>query len=264
MVMPADTPQVQDAVEVTQPVEPVEAEATLEEGVGDIQVFGGDTEEPVAEDTTEVTPSPSPEPVVAPVVETPPPAPAPVSEADREREEALKELQTRKEADTQRAWEQQVVRRAKAMEQQMSEQGYLPEQAKAQARQFVQNEQKFRQKDKESADMLGYVQGKQAAAIHFMKEHGLADEQMLSDFMALQQTNSPADMEREAARMKRERALVAENARLRQGRVAPQTFDNSQGSAEVTTNQDRLLQAYLNGDRSDAAVKAARAITFGA
>ena len=86
----------------------------------------------------------------------------------------------------------------------------------------------------------------------------------LADFMALQQAQSPADMEREAARMKRERALVAENARLRQGRVAPQTFDNSQGSAEVTTNQDRLLQAYRRGDRSTAASEAAKKVSFGA
>ena len=70
-------------------------------------------------------------------------------------------------------------------------------------------------------------------------------------------------MEKEANRMKRERALLAENARLKQGRVAPQTFDNSQGSAEVTTNQDRLLEAYINGDRSEAAVKAARFLTLG-
>ena len=145
----------------------------------------------------------------------------------------------------------------------MTDQGYLPEQAKAQARQFVQQEQRFRKQEKESADMVGYVQGKQAAAIHFMKQHKLADEQMLADLMALQQAHTPADMEREAARMKRERALVAENARLRQGRVAPQTFDNSQGSAEVTSNQDRLLQAYLNGDRSEAALQAAKRLALG-
>ena len=70
-------------------------------------------------------------------------------------------------------------------------------------------------------------------------------------------------MEKEAKRMKRERALIAENTRLKQGRVAPQTFDNSQGSAEVTTNQDRLLEAYINGDRSEAAVKAAKFLTLG-
>ena len=261
MVMPTDVPQTEAPAEVADQVTP--AVENADEPIADIQVFGGEGEAPVGEAAPEAVSPPSPEPAPAPAVE-PPLAPAPVSEADREREEALRELQTRRESEVQRTWEQQVVRKAKALEQQLSESGYLPEQAKAQARQFVQHEQRFRQKDKEAADVVGYVQGKQAAAIHFMKQHGLADAQMLADFMALQQAQSPADMEREAARMKRERALVAENARLRQGRVAPQTFDNSQGSAEVTTNQDRLLQAYMRGDRSAAATQAARSITFGA
>ena len=262
MVMPTDAPQVEAPTEVVE--QPTPTVENADTPIADIQVFGDVADAPVEQAATEAVapPSPAPEPVAEPVVETPS-APAPVSEADREREEALKELQTRREAEVQRTWEQQVVRKAKAMEQQMTDQGYLPEQAKAQARQFVQQEQRFRKQEKESADMVGYVQGKQAAAIHFMKQHKLADEQMLADLMALQQAQTPADMEREAARMKRERALVAENARLRQGRVAPQTFDNSQGSAEVTSNQDRLLQAYLNGDRSEAALQAAKRLALG-
>ena len=71
-------------------------------------------------------------------------------------------------------------------------------------------------------------------------------------------------MDKAAKRIKEDRALRTENAQLKQGRVAPQTFDNSQGSAEVSTNDDRLLDAYLAGDRSDAAVRAARKLTFGA
>jgi hypothetical protein len=70
-------------------------------------------------------------------------------------------------------------------------------------------------------------------------------------------------MEHEARRIQQHRNQAAEIARLKQGRVAPQTFDNSQGSAEVTTNQDRLLEAYINGDRSEAAVKAAKFLTLG-
>ena len=111
--------------------------------------------------------------------------------------------------------------------------------------------------------MVGFVEGRHAAAQHFLKKYGLANQQMLDDYVALQSANTPEEMEKEAKRMKRERALIAENTRLKQGRVAPQTFDNSQGSAEVTTNQDRLLEAYINGDRSEAAVKAARFLTLG-
>ena len=257
MVMPTDEPQTEAPAEVVDQVTPEVENA--DEPIADIQVFGGGDDAPVEDAAPAAVAPPSP----VPAVEAPQ-APAPVSEDDRQREEALKELQTRREAEVQRTWEQQVVRKAKAMEQQLSESGYLPEQAKAQARQFVQQEKRFRQKEKEADDMVTYVSAKQAAAIYYLKQHGLADEQMLSDFMALQQAQSPSDMEREAARMKRERALVSENARLRQGRVAPQTFDNSQGSAEVTTNQDRLVQAYMRGDRSTAATQAAKKISFGA
>ena len=96
-----------------------------------------------------------------------------------------------------------------------------------------------------------------------MKQHGLANKQMLQDFAALQSAQTPDEMDREAKRMKRERELIAENARLKQGRVSPQSFDNSQGAAEVTSNQDRLLEAYINGDRSEAAVKAAKRVATG-
>ena len=139
----------------------------------------------------------------------------------------------------------------------------MPEQARDQAKRYVQQEQKFRKQEEESANMVGYVQGRQSAAVHFMKKHGLANRQMLDDLMALQQTNSPAEMEKEAQRMKNDRALRAENARLKQGRVAPQAFDNSQGAAEASSNDNRLLDAYNSGDRSEAAIRAARRLALG-
>ena len=178
-------------------------------------------------------------------------------------QQEINELYERRSAEQEQTWKDKVGRVAKAYEQQLSESGYLPEQARDQARRYIQQEQKFKKLEEENSNMLGYVQGKQAAAIHFMKQHGLADKQMLDDFTALQATNSPQEMEKEVKRMKRERELIAENARLKQGRVPPQTFDNSQGAAEATSNQDRLLDAYINGDRSEAAVKAAKRLAMG-
>ena len=188
-----------------------------------------------------------------------PPSPA----APRIDQQALQELQQRRSAEQERAWRDQVGRQARGYEQKLQEAGYMPEQARDQARRYVQQEQKFRKQDEEAANMIGYVQGRQSAAVHFMKKHGLANKQMLDDLMALQQTNSPAEMEKEAQRMKNDRALRAENARLKQGRVAPQAFDNSQGAAEASSNDNRLLDAYNNGDRSDAAIRAARRLALG-
>jgi hypothetical protein len=178
-------------------------------------------------------------------------------------QKALEELQQRRTAEQERTWREQVGRQARSYEQKLQEAGYMPDQARDQARRYVQQEQKFRKQDEEAAKMIGHIQGRQAAAVHFLKKHGLADKQMLADLMALQQANSPAEMEKEAQRMKNDRALRAENARLKQGRVAPQAFDNSQGAAEASSNDNRLLDAYNNGDRSEAAIRAARRLALG-
>ena len=148
---------------------------------------------------------------------------------------------------------------ARQYEQGLSQQGYSPAMARDQARRYVQQEQKFRQQDTESAQMLGFIEGRQMAAIHFLQKHGLASTQMLNDLRALQQTGTPAEMEKEARRMKEDRALRSENARLKQGQVPAQTFDNSQGSAQASSSSDqRLMDAYINGDRSQAAVDAVK------
>ena len=253
MVMPTEQQVADESVEIIEPVdtgedggqEPApesgEAEATPQE-----EAPAPTTAETTATETQDSAPQ-----------QTPPPPP----QVDQR---AINELQQRRVADQQREWREKVTRTAQGYERQLQEAGYMPEQARDQARRYVAQEQKFRKQENEAAEMIGYVQGKQAAAIHFMKQQGLANQQMIEDFMALQMANTPAEMEREAKRMKRERGLVAENARLKQGRVPPQTFDNSQGAAEATSNHDRLLEAYNNGDRSEAAVKAARRMAFGA
>ena len=253
MVMPTEQQVADESVEIIEPVDTGEdggqepasegeaAEATPQEGAP-----APTTAETIATETQDSAPQ-----------QTPPPPP----QVDQR---AINELQQRRVADQQREWREKVTRTAQGYERQLQEAGYLPEQARDQARRYVAQEQKFRKQENEAAEMIGYVQGKQAAAIHFMKQQGLANQQMIEDFMALQMANTPAEMEREAKRMKRERGLIAENARLKQGRVPPQTFDNSQGAAEATSNQDRLLEAYNNGDRSEAAVRAARRMAFGA
>ena len=253
------------------PTEPQVVEEVVEEQEADtpeIEAIG--TEESTDGEATEA-PEGSPSgdaPVVTDVEPSEPqavqrPAQKLVAQVDEQTTQAIKELQERKDADVKREWEQAVGQKARSYERQLTDAGYMPEQSRDQARRYIQQEQKFRKQEKETSDMLGYVEGRQAAAVHYMKKHGLANQQMLDDLIALQRTASPDAMEKEANRMKRERALIAENARLKQGRVAPQTFDNSQGSAEVTTNLDKLLERYINGDRSEAAVKAARFLTLG-
>jgi hypothetical protein len=247
-------------VMATEPREPDESAGIVEPAIAEEEIPVEEPEAVESVPTGEVEAAPS-EAIdgSADTIAAPPPPPA----APQVDQGAIQELQQRRSAEQERTWRDQVGRQARAYEQQLQEAGYMPEQARDQARRYVQQEQKFKQQENESANIVGYVQGRQSAAVHFMKKHGLANRQMLDDLMALQQTNNPAEMEKEAQRMKNDRALRAENARLKQGRVAPQTFDNSQGSAEATSNQDRLLDAYIAGDRSDAAVKAAQRLSMG-
>ena len=255
MVMPTEPQEIEEGVQQELEINSPETEtivSEIQEPTEDATVEA--PEGTLSGDATVVTDVKPSEPVVPQ---------QPVAQIDVQTQQAINELQQRREADIKREWEQAVGQKARSYERQLNDAGYMPEQSRDQARRYIQQEQKFRKQEKETSDMLGYVEGRQAAAVHYMKKHGLANQQMLDDLIALQRTTSPDDMEKEANRMKRERALLAENARLKQGRVAPQTFDNSQGSAEVTTNQDRLLEAYINGDRSEAAVKAARFLTLG-
>ena len=128
---------------------------------------------------------------------------------------------------------------------------------------MVRQEQQAIQSQQQTHDAMGTLEGRQMATLHFMEQYGLADKNTIDTIKMLYQTQRPDQMEREAARLKADRAKDAELAQLRQGQVQPQTFDNSQGSAEASTSEDRLINAYLNGDRSEAAVKAARNLTFG-
>ena len=242
-------------------IEPVVSEG---DGVTGEEEFTGTLEE---EDTTSFgAMATRAEDTAAPRVasEPPPPEPEAVSQTDQRASQELQELQRRRADEKQREWREQVGRQARSYQQQLEDAGYMPEQAKDQARQYIRQEQRFQKQEEETANMVGFLQGRQAAAVHYMKKHGLADQQMLADFIAIQQANTPAEMEKEVRRIRSDRDLRAENARLKQGRVPPQTFDNSQGAAEVSSNDDRLLDAYNNGDRSEAAVRAARRLALGA
>ena len=248
-------------VTATEPREPDESVDIVEPAISEEEIPAEEPEATESEPTGEVEASPA-EAMNGPVdtAAAPPPPPPATPQVDQR---AIQELQQHRATEQERTWRDQVGRQARSYEQQLQEAGYMPEQARDQAKRYVQQEQKFRKQEEESANMVGYVQGRQSAAVHFMKKHGLANKQMLDDLMALQQTNSPAEMEKEAQRMKNDRALRAENARLKQGRVAPQAFDNSQGAAEASSNDNRLLDAYNSGDRSEAAVRAARRLALG-
>ena len=184
--------------------------------------------------------------------------PAPVSEQDPNIQSQIEELQRMKQVDAQKQWEQQIYRQAQSIERRAQEQGHDPQSARELAKQHVTSQKQLRDQQDQSLNLVRNVEGRREAALHFLEKHKLADKRMLEDFRALSNFNTPQDMEREAMRIAQLRQQAAEIARLKQGQVPPQAFDNSQGAAEPTSNQDRLLQEYIAGERSEAHQAAAR------
>jgi hypothetical protein len=256
--------------------------AEQEERVGEapdvVDVGFGNTEQETSETTpTDGTPTEWDEGVVAPTAqeapmeqatpasreapaEAPAPAPPPLPE-DAQRQ--ISELHRMREANAQKEWEGQTLRKARALEQRAQEQGSDPHSSRQMARQYISHQRDIKDRDRKSGELIGFVEGRQNAALHFAQKHKLLSRQAVDDLGALVQSRSPQEMDLEARRISHARNQDAEISRLKQGQVAPQTFDNSQGSAEATSNSTRLLDAYLAGDRSQAAIAAARKLTLG-
>ena len=238
--------------------EPIEPEAPVApEAPGD-EDSPSPEEQPVAPGTEDAPP--------VPVEASQPPAQSPqaqVQEPAPDIQAQLRELNNMRQVNAQKEWEQKTIREAQAIERRMAEQGVDPQSARQVARQHLNSQKTLRDQEGKALSLIEEVEGKHNAALHMLNKHGLANKQTLDDLKTLLAFNTPDSMEREAQRMSQFRKQAAEITRLKQGQVAPQTFDNSQGAAEATSNDGRLLDAYNNGDRSEAAVRAARRFAFG-
>ena len=253
----------------SQPVQLVE-----EQEVPPIEDFGEvDVNAPVEEEIPDTSAPETEAPSIEsdggdiPPADIPPPAPPAEARASRAAGDAnaaeIAELYKMREANAQKEWEQQTLRQAQAIERRANQQGVDPQASRQMARQYVGHQKELKDQESKAVNLVGFVEGRNRAVMHFANKYKLLPKQVMEDLQSLSQFRSPQEMEHEARRIQQHRNQAAEIARLKQGRVAPQTFDNSQGSAEVSTNEDRLLDAYLAGDRSDAAVRAARRISLG-
>jgi hypothetical protein len=254
MVMTPDEPQEEVIVTDITPPEPVESEAPPE---------------PVVEEAEE-TPSPEAEaaPTEVEATQPPPPEASPQVSPEQQRAEIqrqmeMNELGQRRVQEQEQQRRQAMVQQAKQYEQNLLDEGLLPEQARKQTRQMVGYENRMQEQETKASRLLQFAEGRNIAALQLGMKHGLIPKQVVEDINVLLRSNSPDAMDFEAKRMAELRSTRAELSRLKQGQVQPQTFDNSQGSAEATTNESRLVDAYLAGDRSEAAVNAAKRLTFG-
>ncbi len=247
MVMPTES-------QTEESVQQVPAEAPTEEPTQDAPVE--ETEVPVAPtEGQQVEPAQAQLPLEEPVQISQPSQ----ETADSPNIQAqIDELHQMKQKEVNAQWEQQVYRQAQAIERRAQQQGSDPQSAREIAKQHVTAQKQLRDQQDQSLNLVRNVEGRKEAALHFLEKHKLADKKMLDDFRALSNFNSPQDMEREAMRIAQLRQQAEEIARLKQGQVPPQAFDNSQGASEPTSNQNRLLQEYIAGERSEAHQAAAR------
>ena len=244
--------EIQDAGEVTETPGEGAVETAEQPPTGDIQE-GGETQNVVADSVATTTDGGGELPDLDPVT------PQQSGQQDQE----IAELQRLRQANAQKEWETQQVRQAQAIEKRAQEQGADPHSARQIARQHLSHQKALRDQDNKALDLIGFVEGRNNAAMHYLQKYKLVPKQAIEDIRSLIKHRSPQEMDVEAKRMAQFRSQAAEIQRLKHGSVKPQPFDNSQGAGEVTTNQDRLLEAYMNGDRSESAVKAARKLTLG-
>ena len=248
MVMPTES-------QTEEPVQEIQAEAPTEEPTQDTPVE--DTEVPVA--PTEGVQSGGPQGQL-PLEQQPMPIeqPTPLPENAPDIQAQLAELSKMKRNNEEKEWQTQIMKQAQAIERKAQQQGSDPQSAREIAKQHVSSQKQLRDQQGDALNLIRNVQGRQEAALQFLQKHNLANKQMLEDFRALSTFNSPQDMEREAMRIAQLRSQQQEINRLKQQQVPPQTFDNSQGAAEPTSNTQKLLSEYNSGARTQAHLNAVR------
>ena len=148
----------------------------------------------------------------------------------------------------------QIQREADTYKRNLENQGYLPEQAQQAADAHAEQMQQKQQLESEAEQYRQFREGQNNAAIHYAKLHKLD----FDDLAILQKYNTPQEMEAEAKRLSTTRAMAKELAELKQQQVPPQNFDNNQPAASSSGSENDLLDKYNSGDRSEAAVNAAR------
>ena len=183
----------------------------------------------------------------APVSFTPTPEPVNQQQLLQERQEMLARQEREQ---TIRELEQEAL----AMDRQLRDQGYSESEAQTQTKSHLENRVKQIELEHNMKQQVQVEQGKRNASIHYAKKYNLGIDSLLD----LEKAQTPQEMDSIAKSMSRLAKLEQENAELK-SRLAPQqSFDSNAPTPAAATNEERLLDAYLAGDRSEAATKAAR------
>lgn len=165
-------------------------------------------------------------------------------------------------AEAQRAHQQQVDREkvikdleqeALIMEQRLLSDGLTEDDAKNQTMRHLQGRVNEIQYKQQAQIQQQVAQGKRNASVHFAKKYQLG----IDNLSHLETAQTPEEMENIAKTMSTMSKQKKEIAELK-ARLSPQqNFDTNTPTPAAATNDERMLDAYLAGDRSDAATAAA-------
>ena len=252
---PIDNP-VNTTVDITEEFDGID---TPPEGTVDTTDQVTETTE-ATEEKTSTTEAPE-----VPVTETPsiPPAaevplanetiPNPQNDLERRMEEIEKQNSQYRQQQEQN----ELLQHKEQYRSQLEGAGYLPEQAEQLSESWALEARSKQDLQTQHKKAIEFLQGQANAAEHFARQYNL----QLADLTELRKYDHPQTMEDAAKRMKSDRDKDAEIARLRAQLVPSQSFDDSQSTPAPSSNEDRLLERYNQGDRSPEATAAARRAT---
>ena len=165
--------------------------------------------------------------------------------------EAAEVQRLRMELETERSKQvvQEIDRRAEQVRRDLTSQGYTEEDAARAAEQQRQNDQTVYQTNHRAQEALQEQEAKYQAAILFNQQFGVPIQDMLV-------YNTPGSMEAAARQFQMVQQTKQQLAAAQKASVTAQVMDNGVSTASPTRSEDRLLDEYNNGARTEAHIKA--------
>ena len=169
----------------------------------------------------------------------------------RPQAEASEVQRLRMELETERSKQvvQEIDRRAEQVRQNLTSQGYTEEDAARAAEQQRQNDQSVYQTNHRAQEALQEQEAKYQSAIVFNQQFGVPIQDLLV-------YNTPASMEAAARQFQMVQQTKQQLAVAQKASVTAQVMDNGVSTASPARSEDRLLDEYNNGARTEAHIKA--------
>lgn len=161
----------------------------------------------------------------------------------------VQRLRMELEAERSKQVVQEIDRRAEQVRQNLTSQGYTEEDAARAAEQQRQSDHNVYQTNHRAQEALQEQEAKYQSAIVFNQQFGVPIQDLLV-------YNTPASMEAAARQFQMVQQTKQQLAAAQKASVTAQVMDNGVSTASPARSEDRLLDEYNNGARTEAHIKA--------